>query len=588
MGKRKSKRSKVQNSSDNEGHGVLNGLKFVDNDIDMESTEKVEIPEKDAEEIALEKAVFGDLEGFEESLKQLDIESGPYVEDFANDNEKNIEEEADLANIQDADLLFYMDDGTNNAIDKKSGTDEEEPDLESEADSDSSAAWSDSDDEKLTISIVASNKLKKLRHTETDTSVSGKEYMRRLRALHVRMFPKTKWATDDEKQLKLDNSDEEDSDNEMDIDEEDEQALVSKNEDKTKLEQLLQTSSKYSGITTTKLLPPSTLDIARLKDPSRLGKEQYAPASIQMINFHPTHPLLITGGYDKTLRIYNIDGTHNKEITSLYVNRSPFQTVQFHPDGRRVFGAGRRRYMWIWNIETQAVEKITRMGGYEQTQKSFEKFKLSPCGKYIGLIGSGGWLNVLSALNGQLVIRAKVEGSIADFTWHYNGTTASIINTAGHVWEYSLEEKRFVDRWTDNTGIGITKIAFGGKGDRWCAVGSKSGIVNIYDRTKKETLRKKNSVNSVYKQVATLDQLVTSISNLLFSPDGQMLVFASSAKKDALRVAHIPSFTVFRNWPTSGTPLGRVTAMSFSSGGEMLSIGNQSGKLRLFRLNHFI
>lgn len=36
------------------------------------------------------------------------------------------------------------------------------------------------------------------------------------------------------------------------------------------------------------------------------------------------------------------------------------------------------------------------------------------------------------------------------------------------------------------------------------------------------------------------------------SPDGQMLAFASRMKKDSLRIAHLPSCTVFANWRVSG------------------------------------
>ena len=89
------------------------------------------------------------------------------------------------------------------------------------------------------------------------------------------------------------------------------------------------------------------------------------------------------------------------------------------------------------------------------------------------------------------------------------------------------------------------------------------------------------------KPVATLDQLTTTISSLQFSPDGQILCMASRAVKDALRLVHLPTFSVFKNWPTSGTPLGKVTSVAFSPRGEMLAVGNEQGKVRLWKLNHY-
>jgi len=70
---------------------------------------------------------------------------------------------------------------------------------------------------------------------------------------------------------------------------------------------------------------------------------------------------------------------------------------------------------------------------------------------------------------------------------------------------------------------------------------------------------------------------------LEFSPDGQVLAMASRAKKDALRLVHIPTCTVFSNWPTSATPLGRVETVGWARGG-MLCVGNEAGKVRLWEI----
>jgi U3 small nucleolar RNA-associated protein 18 len=61
-------------------------------------------------------------------------------------------------------------------------------------------------------------------------------------------------------------------------------------------------------------------------------------------------------------------------------------------------------------------------------------------------------------------------------------------------------------------------------------------------------------------------------------------MIASRWKTDALRLIHLPSCTVYRNWPTSKTPLGRVSAVSFSSGSDMLAVANEQGKIRLWEI----
>ncbi len=65
----------------------------------------------------------------------------------------------------------------------------------------------------------------------------------------------------------------------------------------------------------------------------------------------------------------------------------------------------------------------------------------------------------------------------------------------------------------------------------------------------------------------------------------QILAMASRMTKDALRLVHLPSFTVFSNWPTSRSPLGYVHSLAFSPGGGYLAIGTARGSALLYRLH---
>ena len=57
--------------------------------------------------------------------------------------------------------------------------------------------------------------------------------------------------------------------------------------------------------------------------------------------------------------------------------------------------------------------------------------------------------------------------------------------------------------------------------------------------------------------------------------------------KEALRLVHMPSCTVFSNWPTSKTPLSYVFSLDFSPSGGYLAVGNDKGKVLLYRLKHY-
>lgn len=246
-----------------------------------------------------------------------------------------------------------------------------------------------------------------------------------------------------------------------------------------------------------------------------------------------------------------------------------------------------------------------------------EDFSLSPDGKYMALRGSsrkgGGVINILDGKTLQWVTQARIEsrGGVADFAWWGDGSGLCIAGKNGEVTEWSIKDG-VVGRWNDEGAVGTTVIALGGKsgrdgwigGDRWVAVGSSSGIVNIYDRRiwsennpsiTDAPLQEdpNNGIPKAPKPVRALDHLTTPTSHLAFSPDGQILVMASRWKHNALRLVHLPSATVFKNWPTDKTPLGRISAVAWGRPTEedekegslaLLAVGSETGRVRLWEV----
>ena len=284
----------------------------------------------------------------------------------------------------------------------------------------------------------------------------------------------------------------------------------------------------------------------------------------------------------------------NPLLTSLHLRHTPLYTSRFlPPSGSKIFFSARRRFFHVWDLSTGRVDRVSRMYGHKDQQKSMERFKLSPCGRWMGLIGTerkgGGVINVLNAHTGQWLAEARIEGvgGVADFGWWGDGEGMCILGKGGEAAEWDGREKRVVARWVDEGAVGTTVMAIGGRkagparlgGDRWVAVGSSSGIVNVYDRRTWD-----KSVPERPRPLRAFDQLVTPTSHLEFSMDGQLLCMASRWKRDALRLIHLPSCTVYKNWPTAGTPLGRVSSVAWSSGGNFLAVGNEQGKIRLWEI----
>jgi U3 small nucleolar RNA-associated protein 18 len=83
--------------------------------------------------------------------------------------------------------------------------------------------------------------------------------------------------------------------------------------------------------------------------------------------------------------------------------------------------------------------------------------------------------------------------------------------------------------------------------------------------------------------------LTTSITDLKFNPTSQMLAFCSKWKKNAVKIIHIPSFTVYQNFPGAAEGILKYSFnLDFSRpSGEYLAMGNDEGKVHLWHMPYF-
>ncbi|KAI4289065.1 MAG: hypothetical protein L6R35_001668 [Caloplaca aegaea] len=496
---------------------------------------------KDITEFELEKAVFGDQAGFYEQLKEhgisRDIRNQPGI------IQEDVEDAADdLHLLNDADTV------------RTSPLELSLPERESSSDR-SEVAWHDSDDDHIMVSLQNNPRLRKLRNYEGEDLVSGNEYTKRLRRQFERLYPAPDWASrtrDHENQTgNINRSFNTFHASSQDSSSEGEMSVGFGGISVPPLAKLLQTpgafvQAKAHSSTGKRKLRPELIDMQRAKD---VGGAQ--PSAITSLDFHPNHPLLLSSGPASTVFLHHISSqppNPNPLLTSLHISSTPLTTTVFQPpNGTKILFAGRRRYFHSWDLSSGRVEKVSRLYGHQQEQKSMERFKLSSCGRWMALAGSprkgGGVINVLNAHTMQWVAEVRVEGKggIADFEWWGDGEGLMVLGKGGEAVEWDGRQKKIVGRWVDEGAVGTTIVAMGGRGggakdlgaDKWVAVGSSSGIVNLYDRKSWSG----GQIPTNPKPTRMFDQLTTPTSHLAFSADGQLMVMASRWKRDALRLS---------------------------------------------------
>lgn len=609
---RKKEIEEEEEDEDDEEEGGDEDLEMDDasDDVDIIMHEEIE---KDETEEELERLVFGDSAGFRAGLEDF----GQEVE--ANEQDEEAEGITGLEGLDDA-QLFFTDTGDNGPV-PAPGDDESSSDEATR--SKQPAAWEDSDDERTRVSLASVPRLRKLRRTETEDVVNGKEYSKRLRKQFELLNPAPEWAQHAmQKPAKkkrrtseaLSGDDVSEAESDIDIDDDDLPSTAP-------LSQLLQDAESLvrqsgPGVGKKRKIRPEVIDIQRQKDIPGVQ-----PSAITSLSFHTSLPLLLSSGPSSTLYLHQLAAsppavTPNPLLTSLHIRGSQLTTTAFHPTDSRIFLSARRRYFHVWNLASGRVEKVTRMYGQQHEQRSMERFKLSPDGQHMALQGStkkgGGVINILDAATLQWASQVRIEsrGGIADFAWWRDSRGLCVAGKSGEITEWNLSERRVVARWQDEGAVGTTTLVLGGQHevvksplgtDRWISIGSSSGIINIYDRrawlgnnpkaaTAADSSTQPIPVNP--KPTKTLDHLTTPTSHLAFSHDGQIMAMASKWKRDSMRLVHLPSCTVFKNWPTSSTPLGRITGVAFAAGDlvqgsdahSVLAVANEQGKIRLWEI----
>jgi U3 small nucleolar RNA-associated protein 18 len=140
---------------------------------------------------------------------------------------------------------------------------------------------------------------------------------------------------------------------------------------------------------------------------------------------------------------------------------------------------------------------------------------------------------------------------------------------------WDIHSRRCVERFSNNDGTITASLAAASK---HLAVGAESGVVNLYSEHKMSS--SKNPLKSIMN-------LHTSAEDLRFNHDGQILAMLTKREQHGLKLLHVPSKTVFSNWPTSKTPLKHAFSMDFSPESKFFCIGNDKGKCLLYQLGHY-
>jgi len=268
-------------------------------------------------------------------------------------------------------------------------------------------------------------------------------------------------------------------------------------------------------------------------------------------------------------------------IFSCSVPKLPIYSASFLGSSGNVVVSGRRPFFYIYDAVEGKFDMVPRIVGREE--KSLEKCVTSPDGRTIAFVGNDGYVILFDASAKQWIADLKMNGSVRALSFTPDGEYILGSGSDGDVYRWEMRTRQCVERFSNEDGTITASLA---SSSRHVAVGAESGVVNLFS-DHSSGLRQGSLLKTNRSPLKSIMNLHTSADALRFNSDGQILAMSSRREKHSMKLLHVPSMTVFSNWPTSKTPLSYVWSMDFSPGSSFLAVGNDKGSCLLYRLMHY-
>ncbi|KAK1865025.1 hypothetical protein I4F81_007561 [Pyropia yezoensis] len=352
-------------------------------------------------------------------------------------------------------------------------------------------------------------------------------------------------------------------------------------------------------------LPAGTVDIARLED-ANVGSP--SGAAVKALAFHPNGRLLMTAGPDRAVRLYALPG----DAAAAGLLRSTAADAARSTAVRgTVTGVGGKRK--VRAVAPTPGAGVTRRPDRKVLSVYIPDFPIRSAaflGAASGGAGAGGTPGdtIVAAARSPFLITVDVATGTVSRLKPARGRVSSMPGTRSYaasqlpslehllrlvataadarVYVWDVRSHRCLGEHPDVATVHPTVVATTAGA---YATGSSSGVVNLYgEEAGRWTGVGVGTLGGPPPALAkAFPNLTTPVGAAAFSPDGAILASSSYKVKNALRLAHVASRSVFANWPTVKTGLGRVHSIAWSPSGGYLAVGNEVGRALLFRLKAY-
>jgi U3 small nucleolar RNA-associated protein 18 len=316
-----------------------------------------------------------------------------------------------------------------------------------------------------------------------------------------------------------------------------------------------------------------------------LDAENKHKAVIQAIDFHKNNSTVLTAGLDKTLKLFNLAKSNESDkfelrpLKSLFVKNLPIVSAQFNCLNNEVIASGMKEYILSFDLAKETFERSSPSFITDRLQGKIKSCLVSPDEKYMAVYGHNQYLMMVHAKTKQLLYEFRLNSEISSCSFSQDQKYVFASTEDGSIYQWDLGTRKIVDFFQDSGSLKTNCIDFSQDGN-YMISGNSVGMANLYEFNKMTKSLSKTPVKEI-------DNLTTSLDNVAFNPDSEIACITSKWKKNAIRLVHLPSFTVFSNWPNLRTKIGIISKVRWSKDSRYLAIGNDMGNLIVYNFEHY-
>lgn len=322
--------------------------------------------------------------------------------------------------------------------------------------------------------------------------------------------------------------------------------------------------------TTSKDLPKGELSFKRLKNLNRTTEKE---GRITSVHFHPRSTVGIVAGLYGMVSMFSIDGRENKKIHNIKYEK--FSVYSCKLNGDELIVGGKSDHFHTYNLMSGFKQRMKLPRGV----KNLKNFELSPCEKYMAVVGRYGEVHLLHSLTKELLCTMKQEYQSTSIKFSPDSHKLFSHSDDNEVTVFDIRTQRAMHRFVDDGCVNGTSLTISGNG-KLLATGSRQGFVNIYEC---------DSVfnNKFPKPLKAISNITTEITDMAFNPTAEILGICSFDGQNSVKLVHFPSATVVSNFPTLNDQIGRSSTLAFSPSGGYFAIGTSSSQVPLYRIRHY-